>query len=87
MRYAVHIDTRAAREIEAIQLRDRDRVLARIRALANDPRPPGCAKLSGSAGLWRIRAGDYRIIYHIVDDRLVVIVVKVAHRRDVYRGL
>jgi mRNA interferase RelE/StbE len=60
------------------------RILERIRALAEDPRPPGCEKLSGLER-YRIRQGVYRIVYEVQDRRLLVLVVKVAHRRDVYR--
>jgi mRNA interferase RelE/StbE len=58
--------------------------MARIRSLADDPRPAGCEKLSGSER-YRVRQGVYRIVYEIEDHRLVVLVVKVGHRRDVYR--
>lgn len=87
MAYTVVIDTRAAKEIRALPKVDQARVVARIEALADDPRPPGCVKLAGATDLWRIRSGDYRIIYQIVDDRLIVTVVKVGNRRDVYRGM
>jgi len=87
MRYTVDIDTKAAREIRALPRRQQARVMAKADALANNPRPAGCVKLAGPSGLWRIRSGDYRIIYQIQDDRVVVTVVKVAHRREVYRGL
>jgi mRNA interferase RelE/StbE len=63
------------------------RVDAAIRALADDPRPPGCLKLSGPSGLWRIRAGDWRVIYAIDDAARTVTVTTVAHRRESYRGL
>jgi mRNA interferase RelE/StbE len=56
-----------------------------IMALAEKPRPPRSAKLKGEADLWRVRVGDYRIIYQIEDDRLLVVVIRVAHRREVYR--
>jgi mRNA interferase RelE/StbE len=83
--YKLLIKRSAVREIEAIPTkRDRQRVVARIRALASDPRPPGCQKLSG-AEKYRVRQGRYRILYSIEDDRLIVIVVRVAHRKDVYR--
>jgi mRNA interferase RelE/StbE len=52
-----------------------------------NPRPPGCVKLSGTENLWRFRMGVYRIIYTIQDDRLLVTVVRVGHRRDVYRDM
>ena len=83
--YSVRIKRSAVREIESIPTKkDRQRVVARIRALANDPRPQGCQKLSG-AEKYRVRQGRYRIVYSIEDDCLVVMVVRVAHRRNVYR--
>ena len=53
--------------------------------LGNDPRPPGVKALVGEAGLWRIRVGDYRVVYEINDTELIVLVVRIAHRSDVYR--
>ena len=73
------------REIEAIpQKRHRQRVVSRIRALADTPRPPGCEKLTGQ-DRYRVRQGAYRIVYWVEDDSLVVYVVKVGHRGEVYR--
>jgi mRNA interferase RelE/StbE len=66
---------------------DRARADQRISALANNPHPFGCVKLSGQPGLWRISVGDWRIIYQIQDERLIVLVLNIGHRRDVYRGL
>lgn len=57
-----------------------------IDALAHNPRPAGCGRLTGKDGLWRIRVGDYRIVYEIQDNVLVVMVVRLGHRREVYRG-
>ncbi|MCE9589917.1 MAG: type II toxin-antitoxin system RelE/ParE family toxin [Planctomycetes bacterium] len=87
MRYAVVIDTKAAREIEALPRQDQRRIISKIEALANNPRPSGCVRLAGESGLWRCRSGVYRIIYQIQDARLLIVVVKVGHRRDVYRGI
>jgi mRNA interferase RelE/StbE len=56
-----------------------------MRGLANDPRPPGCDKLAGLEALYRIRVGHYRIVYQIRDQELVVLIVKIRHRREVYR--
>lgn len=56
-------------------------------ALADNPRPPGCKKLQGREETYRIRVGDYRVIYRVEDDRLIVLVIEIGHRRDVYRGL
>lgn len=54
-------------------------------SLASDPRPPGCRKLTGSERTYRLRAGDYRLVYEVFDDRLVIQVVRAAHRSDAYR--
>ncbi|HEX9093255.1 MAG TPA: type II toxin-antitoxin system RelE/ParE family toxin [Coriobacteriia bacterium] len=83
--YRIEIKTSAAREIEALPLRDRRRVVDRIGLLAEDPRPAGCEKLAAQ-DRYRIRQGDYRIACSIEDRLLCVWVVKVGHRRDVYRG-
>lgn len=84
-RYRIEIKPSAVREIRAIgQAADRRRVVERIGALADDPRPPGCTKLSGREA-YRIRQGGYRVLYTIADDVLVVEVVRVAHRREAYR--
>lgn len=84
-RYRVFIKPSAVREIEAIaEKRQRQRIIAKIEALSDDPRPPGCEKLTGREQ-YRVRQGAYRIVYSIEDDRLVVYVVKVGHRSSVYR--
>lgn len=84
--YNLLIKPSAAKEIEAIpRKKDRQRVVARIQKLADDPRPPGSEKLSDQ-GRYRVRQGDYRILYEIQDRDLIVRVVKVGHRRDVYRS-
>lgn len=83
-RYSIRIKRSAAKEIERLPLPDRARVIERIGRLALDPRPPGVEKLS-DAEKYRIRQGDYRIVYEIVDRELVVTVVRVGHRGDVYR--
>ena len=84
-RYRLFIKPSAVKEIEAIPTkRERRRVMDRIETLADDPRPPGCQKLSG-ANKYRVRQGHYRILYAIQDDRLVVTVVRLAHRKDAYR--
>lgn len=86
-RYRVYIKPSAATELEAIsQKKDRQRIVSRIEDLADDPRPPGAQKLTGHHG-YRIRQGRYRIVYEITDDTLVVLVVKIADRKDVYCNL
>jgi mRNA interferase RelE/StbE len=62
------------------------RIAAAAKELGDNPRPPGCAKLKGEDDLWRIRVGDYRVVYTIEDDKLLVLVVRVAHRKEVYRS-
>jgi mRNA interferase RelE/StbE len=64
---------------------DQVRIAAKIDSLAHDPRPRGVEKLSGEENLYRVRVGNYRIIYQLQDAQLIVLVVKVGHRRDVYR--
>ncbi len=84
--YSVRIKTSAVKEIEAIPTkRERQRVVRRISALADDPRPVGCQKLAGGKNRFRVRQGRYRIVYSVEDSELVVEVVRVGHRKDVYR--
>ena len=82
--YSLAIKRSAARELEELPVRDRRRVVARVRSLADDPRPRGCEKLSGEEK-YRIRQGALRILYEIDDGLRVLIIVKIGHRRDVYR--
>lgn len=83
-RYSLEFKRSVARDVEGIPKRDLKRIMDRIEALRDDPRPPGCVKLSGQE-YYRVRQGNYRIVYEIVDDWLVVVVIAVGHRRDVYR--
>ena len=84
-RYSIQIKPSAVREIEAIpQKKLRQGIVRRIHALADDPRPPGCEKLTGQ-DKYRVRQGQYRIVYSVEDQLLVVNVVKVGHRSSVYR--
>lgn len=82
--YKVLIKRSAAKEIEDLPLRDRRRVVSRIESLGTEPRPHGCEKLSGQ-DRYRIRQGDWRILYEIDDREESVMIVKIGHRRDVYR--
>jgi len=85
-KYRVSIKRSAVKEIEAIpQKKERQRIIRRIGQLADNPRPPESRKLSGH-DRYRIRQGVYRIVYAIDDVEIVVVVVKVGHRKDVYRG-
>jgi mRNA interferase RelE/StbE len=84
-KYSVFIKPSAVKEIEALsRKKERQQIMHRIGQLADNPRPPGCQKLSGY-DRYRIRQGNYRIVYGIEDEELVVYVVRVAHRKDVYR--
>lgn len=77
--YELHITATAAKELDALpRKKDRQAVVSRILALAEVPRPPGCVKLSGVEDLYRVRQGRYRIAYTIEDDRLMVVVVRIA---------
>ena len=83
MTYAVEIAPAAVRQLRKLDITARRRVQAAIELLADDPRPPKARKLVGGAGEWRVRTGDYRIVYEIQDGRLLVLVVAVGHRREV----
>jgi mRNA interferase RelE/StbE len=82
--YTVLILRRAQRELQGLPKENYERVREAIRGLAQNPRPPGCLALTGRAG-WRLRMGDYRVIYDIDDGQHTVTIVHIGHRRDVYR--
>ncbi|MEW6871259.1 type II toxin-antitoxin system RelE/ParE family toxin [Trueperella pyogenes] len=85
MRYHVEFTSAAARQVKKLSRPTRERVLSAAEALAANPRPQGSRKLVGEQRAWRIRIGEYRIIYEIFDDSLTVTVVRAAHRREVCR--
>jgi mRNA interferase RelE/StbE len=87
MAYAILFQPDARRELASLQRVYQRRVVATIESLTNNPRPHGCAKMSGFQDIWRIRVGAFRIIYRIRDRQLVVEVIRIGHRREVYRGL
>jgi mRNA interferase RelE/StbE len=87
MDYSVTIKPSALKEIEKLSKDVASRVMAKAAALATNPRPPGCVKLAGADQLWRVRIGDYRIVYHVNDTRKNVDIRIVAHRREVYRDM
>lgn len=87
MAYSVHLAPAAERQLKALEKPVRVRIVRRLRKLEETPRPQGVEKLSGPDDLYRIREGEYRIIYTIKDKELIVLVVKIGHRKDVYRGL
>ena len=82
--YAVEIKPSARKELEALPNQVLARVIARLEALSENPRPAGCKKLKGYKDQWRIRVGDWRIVYIIIDPAKVVSVARIAHRREVY---
>ncbi|MGH7497993.1 MAG: type II toxin-antitoxin system RelE family toxin [Gemmatimonadales bacterium] len=82
--YSLLIKPSALKELEAIPPKDQRRIVTRIEGLSADPRPSGCEKLSGLEQ-YRVRQGDYRVLYSVDDEARSVVFVKVGHRRDVYR--
>jgi mRNA interferase RelE/StbE len=82
--FDVRLAPAAERQLRTLDPAGRRRVQAALDLLAEDPRPPSARQLVGGAGEWRVRTGDFRIIYEIQDQQLLVLVVKVGHRRDVY---
>ncbi|MBE6482003.1 MULTISPECIES: type II toxin-antitoxin system RelE/ParE family toxin [unclassified Actinomyces] len=85
MSYRVELSPAAAKQLRKLDAPARRRVRAAIDLLAQTPRPPGAKKLVGGDGEWRVRTGSYRIIYEIADDVLLVLVLTVGHRREIYR--
>ena len=83
--YAITFARSARKELEALNRPLIARILKRIEALAEDPRPPGCRKLVGQANLWRVRIGDYRVIYEIDDGKKLVDINAIRHRSEAYR--
>lgn len=86
MRYAITIKANARKVLAKLPNTIAERIARAIDGLEFDPRPQGVKKLEGADNLWRIRVGDYRIVYAIEDSRLIVLVVKIGHRREIYRG-
>lgn len=86
MAYSVNLTSAAARQLRKLDRQIQVRIYARLKKLEENPRPPGAIQLQGTSRiLHRVREGDFRIIYFIEDDRLVVLVLRIAHRREVYR--
>lgn len=87
MAYAVVLKPAAVRDLRKLPEDVRRRVAGRIDALSGDPRPSGAETLQGERNLYRIRVGDYRVIYQVENKELVVLVVHIGHRREVYRRM
>jgi mRNA interferase RelE/StbE len=83
--YRVLLERAVEKDLTRLSTEIHDRVIVAIQALATNPRPSGCRKLAGSKKDWRIRVGDYRVIYEIADEIRVVRINRVRHRREVYR--
>ena len=84
MQYELIIKPTAEKSLDKLPRPIRRRIVDAMKELRNHPRPAGVVKLAGDKNLWRIRIGSYRMVYEIHDDRLVVLVLRVAHRKDVY---
>lgn len=87
MTYRIEVKPQAEKALAKIPNPHRRRIANAIDGLARVPRPPGCRKLTGADEAYRIRVGEYRIVYQIADRILIVYIIRVAHRKDVYRGL
>ena len=85
MTYRIEVTPAAVRQLRKLDPTARRRVQAAIELLADQPRPSGAKKLASGDGEWRVRTGDYRIVYEVHDDVLLVLVVAIGHRRDIYQ--
>ncbi|MDO5629300.1 MAG: type II toxin-antitoxin system RelE/ParE family toxin [Mobilicoccus sp.] len=85
MTYRIELSPAATRQLRKLDPSARRRVQAAIELLAQEPRPSGAKKLAGGAGEWRVRTGDYRIVYEVHDGVLLILVLAVGHRREIYR--
>ncbi len=83
--YEVYLERTAERDLKALPIQNFHPIISRIKTLTDNPRPTGCRKIAGSRNAWRIRVGNYRIVYEIDDRAKVVRVMRVRHRREVYR--
>lgn len=84
MTYRVTLSPMAARQLRKLDAPVRRRIQAALELLAEQPRPPAATRLVGGAGEWSVRTGDYRIVYEIEDDHLLILVLRLGHRREVY---
>jgi len=85
--YRVKMQRRARRSLERLPKKDHDSVLGAVKDLANNPRPRDVAKIKSAEGMWRVRQGDYRIVYDIDDNQKIITVLDIDHRKQVYRWL
>ena len=83
--YEILLERRAERDIKKLSIEIFQRIIPRIKALAENPKPPGSRKITGSKSDWRIRIGEYRVIYEVDEKSRVVKVMRIRHRKDIYR--
>ena len=83
--YEVRLARRAVRALSALQRREQQRIRAALDLLADNPRPPNCVAMQVEDSVYRVRVGDYRIVYEVLDAVLLVHVVRIGHRREIYR--
>ncbi len=86
MTYRITLAPAAARQLRKFDPQVRRRIQAALELLATQPHPPAATRLVVGSGEWRVRTGDYRIVYEIEDDQLLVLVLRVGHRREIYRA-
>lgn len=85
MAYRIELASTAKKQMDKLPRDIQTRIATAIDNLAETPRPPGTKKLKGADDLWRVRVGSYRIVYQLQDEKLLVLVVKIGHRKQVYR--
>lgn len=85
--YSIELNKTVLKSLEDIPKSDLKKIGKKIDGLASNPRPPKVEKLGGHENLYRVRSGDYRIVYQIFDKRLLILVINIGHRREVYRDL
>jgi len=85
--YQIQLSPRAFDQLKELPKKIGRQIASKIDALANDPRPKGCKKLEAAGSIYRIRSGDYRILYQIKDKALIVLIIRIGNRKDVYRHL
>lgn len=85
MAYRISYVASAAKALRKLDRQIARRILVAIERLADDPRPPGCVAIKGGGGELRVKVGDYRVVYDIEDGELIVLVLRIGHRREVYR--
>jgi len=84
MAYRIEVTPRARKDLKALSMRERKRVGNQIDALKDNPRPQGCRKLKGREDFYRIQVGDYRVVYQIEDEVLLILLVRIGDRKEIY---